>query len=217
WSVKIADFGISKRIPPEGEWNLTLWRGTWYYLAPEVQELVAPCQEYPGAMDMWSLGIIVYFLATKQYPFAPCCNDRKMLEKWSGEGRAFIEGLLKPLPRNRLSAEEALRHPWITSMATSLQEVDRDLVPGDEHTVSEYNKTSGIGGATTSSDIASSDTTISGIVISDIASSDTTVSGIVISDIASSDTTISGIVISDIAISDTAISDTAISDTADIV
>lgn len=61
WSVKIADFGISKRIPPEGEWNLTLWRGTRYYIAPEVQGLIDPCQENPGAMDMWSLGIIVYF------------------------------------------------------------------------------------------------------------------------------------------------------------
>src|ERR1700733_1145075 len=37
------------------------------------------------------------------------------------------------------SAEEAFRHPWITSMATSPQEVD--LVPGDEHTVSEHSKT----------------------------------------------------------------------------
>jgi hypothetical protein len=88
------------------------------------------------------------------------------------------------------SAEEALRHPWITSMATSPQEVD--LVPGDEHTVSEHGKTPGIGGATTSSDTA----------ISDIAISDTTISDIVISDTA----------ISDVAISNTAISDTAIVD-----
>jgi serine/threonine protein kinase len=31
-----------------------------YYIAPEVQGLIDPCQENPGAMDMWSLGIIVY-------------------------------------------------------------------------------------------------------------------------------------------------------------
>lgn len=37
-------------------------------------------------------------------------------------------------------------------MVTSPQEVD--LVPGDEHTVSEHSKTPGIGGATTSSDTA---------------------------------------------------------------
>ena len=57
-------------------------------------------------------------------------------------------------------------------MATSPQEVD--LVPGDEHTVSEHSKTPGIGGATTSSDTA----------ISDIVISDTTISGIAISDTA---------------------------------
>jgi hypothetical protein len=48
-------------------------------------------------------------------------------------------------------------------MATPPQRVD--LVPGDEHTVSEHSKTPGIGGATTSSDTA----------ISDIAISDTTI------------------------------------------
>jgi serine/threonine protein kinase len=32
-----------------------------YYIAPEVQGLIGLCQENPGAMDMWSLGIIVYF------------------------------------------------------------------------------------------------------------------------------------------------------------
>jgi hypothetical protein len=52
-------------------------------------------------------------------------------------------------------------------MATSPQEVD--LVPGDEHTVSEHSKTPGIGGATTSSDTAISDTAISDIAISDTA------------------------------------------------
>jgi serine/threonine protein kinase len=121
---------------------------------------------------MWSLGIIVYFLATKQYPFGQrelvqfCNDDRKfpfqrqpMLRRWSGGGLAFVEALLRPLPRDRLSAEEALRHPWITSMseeptrpstalttsesticATSPQEVDQGLLPGDQHTASENSK-----------------------------------------------------------------------------
>jgi serine/threonine protein kinase len=169
WSVKIADIGISKHIPPEGKWDLTLG----YYIAPELQGLVNPCQENPGSMDMWSLGIIVYFLATKQYPFEPrelfqfCHNDRKfpfqrqpMLKRWSGGGLAFVEALLRPLPRDRLSAEEALRHPWITSMSeeparfstalttsesilsvTSPQEVDQGLVSGDQRAVSEHSKT----------------------------------------------------------------------------
>src|SRR5271163_2750943 len=50
-------------------------------------------------------------------------------------------------------------------MATSPQEVD--LVPGDEHTVSEHSKTPGIGGATTSSDTAISDIAISDTAIVD--------------------------------------------------
>ena len=58
-------------------------------------------------------------------------------------------------------------------MATSPQEVD--LVPGDEHTVSEHSKTPGIGGATTSSDTVISDIAISDIAISDTAISDTAI------------------------------------------
>ena len=52
-------------------------------------------------------------------------------------------------------------------MATSPQEVD--LVSGDEHTVSEHSKTPGIGGATTSSDIAISDTAIVDPVVTALA------------------------------------------------
>jgi hypothetical protein len=47
-------------------------------------------------------------------------------------------------------------------MATSPQEVD--LVPGDEHTVSERSKTPGIGGATTSSDTAIVDPAVTALV-----------------------------------------------------
>jgi len=52
-------------------------------------------------------------------------------------------------------------------MATCPQEVD--LVPGDEHTVSEHSKTPGIGGATTSSDTAISDTAIVDPVVTALA------------------------------------------------
>jgi hypothetical protein len=52
-------------------------------------------------------------------------------------------------------------------MATSPQVVD--LVPGDEHTVSEHSKTPSIGGATTSSDTAISDTAIVDPVVTALA------------------------------------------------
>lgn len=169
WSVKIADFGLSKRIPPEQQWNLTPHRGTRYYTAPEVEGLIDPCQEKPGAMDMWSLGIMVYYLATRQFPFTPrevslfCRNDgkfpfprRPILEQWSEEGLAFAEALLKPSPRDRLSAESALQHPWITSMGQewvglscpstlstsvvplgTLEMAERDLATSSRNTMSE--------------------------------------------------------------------------------
>jgi serine/threonine protein kinase len=154
WSVKIADFGISKHIPPEGKRDLTPWRSTRYYIAPELQGLINPCQENPGAMDMWSLGIIVYFLATKQYPFGPrelllfCRDDKQfsfqkqpMRKRWSGEGITFVEALLRPLPRDRLSAKEALRHSWITSMSEEHAGLSTALTTSESIITTSPNKT----------------------------------------------------------------------------
>jgi hypothetical protein len=42
-----------------------------------------------------------------------------MLEKWSGEGLAFVEALLKPLPRDRMAVSE---------MAMSEMAVSEDVV-----------------------------------------------------------------------------------------
>lgn len=127
WSVKLADFGISRRIPPERQGDLTR-RGAHFYTAPEAEHYVEVCWDCLGAMDIWSVGILVYHLATGSYPFRRhelhlFCQGkgdirvtRPMLGKYSDEGIAFVEALLRPLPRDRPSAEEAIQHPWIKSM-----------------------------------------------------------------------------------------------------
>lgn len=68
--IKLADFGASKRA------NNTFLRtlcGTRGYLAPEMQGLLprgmARGEQFTNALDLWSLGCIVYELLTSQIPF----------------------------------------------------------------------------------------------------------------------------------------------------
>jgi NIMA (never in mitosis gene a)-related kinase len=62
-NIKIGDFGIS-RILLNGE-QATSFIGTPYYMSPEVIDN----KTYGSKSDIWSLGCILYEMATFQHPF----------------------------------------------------------------------------------------------------------------------------------------------------
>ena len=75
--------------------------------------------------DIWAIGVIAYVLLTGRPPFWGR-NNREILLKITTKGvmwpkntklsrgcKHFILCLLQKDPRKRLSAEEALEHPWI--------------------------------------------------------------------------------------------------------
>ena len=62
---KVADFGFACSIEP-GKADLTLSLGSPQYMAPEVVE----GQAYGQTVDIWSLGVIAYYLLTGgNFPF----------------------------------------------------------------------------------------------------------------------------------------------------
>jgi len=67
--VKIGDFGTSKNFHkienPESIIENTLVLGTEEYMAPEILNH----EMYSYKSDIWSLGIVLYELATGKYPF----------------------------------------------------------------------------------------------------------------------------------------------------
>lgn len=75
---------------------------------------------------MWTIGVIAYVLVTGRPPFWGRENKeiiRKIVRsqvrfpstiKLSDACKDFILSLLKKAPQDRLSAEQALKHPWIT-------------------------------------------------------------------------------------------------------
>ena len=117
--IKIADFGTSKLVE-KGHVQRKLV-GSSYYIAPEVLK-----KHYDEKCDLWSCGVIMYILLSGRPPFGGD-NDKEIMEKviigkydlenspfdkLSKSGKDLIQKLLMIEPNKRLSAEQALSHPW---------------------------------------------------------------------------------------------------------
>lgn len=126
--VKITDFGISKHIL-EGETELRTRAGTEGYMAPEVLGLVNEAQEdsrYTNAVDVWSLGCLIYYTLTKQTPFPKynmlrdysrglCTYPESLLiERGVGpSGISFLGRLMSLKPEVRPEASPELITEWM--------------------------------------------------------------------------------------------------------
>ncbi|OII72491.1 calcium calmodulin dependent protein kinase [Cryptosporidium ubiquitum] len=120
--LKIIDFGLAARVNNE-DTSLNTRAGTPYYVAPEVLQ-----GKYDKQCDMWSLGVILYILLCGYPPFHGS-NDSVILHKVQKGVYAFkeedwkhvsflaidlIRRLLTYNPADRITARDALNHPWIT-------------------------------------------------------------------------------------------------------
>lgn len=101
---------------------LLLHSGTAYYLAKEVFD----GNGYGKPVDLWAVGIVLFVILSGRFCFYGDTDERFMRRlragvrfpesEWStiSEGaRSLIRGLLRPDPATRLTASQALRHPWL--------------------------------------------------------------------------------------------------------
>ncbi|CAN1251060.1 CDPK-related kinase 4 [Linum perenne] len=122
--MKVIDFGLSDYVRPEQRLNDIV--GSAYYVAPEVLH-----RSYSVEADMWSIGVITYILLCGSRPFWARTESgifRSVLRAdlnfndspWpsvSPEAKDFLKRLLNKDHRKRLSAAQALCHPWIRNEA----------------------------------------------------------------------------------------------------
>ena len=127
--IKIIDFGVACNHRP-GDEPMTAFTGSLRSMAPEVIK-----RSYGRECDLWSTGIITYFLLMQQMPFdsptsnqneifAKICSGKFYFPQWaatgiSDEGKNFIDRMLVVDPRKRMTAREALSHPWIRNKKVS--------------------------------------------------------------------------------------------------
>jgi len=122
-TIKIADFGLSKIFA--GGQQLVTSCGTPDYAAPEV---LTGESSYEKSVDLWSVGVITYVLLCGFPPFF-AKTQPALFEKiikadysfpepeWSfisETAKDFIRKLLVLDPKKRLTAEEALEHPFLS-------------------------------------------------------------------------------------------------------
>uniref|UniRef100_A0A8C5J4J5 SNF-related serine/threonine-protein kinase n=1 Tax=Junco hyemalis TaxID=40217 RepID=A0A8C5J4J5_JUNHY len=122
--VKLTDFGFSNKFQPGKK--LTTSCGSLAYSAPEI--LLGDEYDAP-AVDIWSLGVILFMLVCGQPPFQEA-NDSETLTmimdcKYtvpphvSRECKDLITRMLQRDPKRRASLEEIENHAWLQGVDPS--------------------------------------------------------------------------------------------------
>lgn len=126
-SLRIADFGFAKQLRAENGLLMTPCY-TANFVAPEVLKK----QGYDAAIDMWSLGVLLYTMLAGETPFATGPDDTpEQILARIGEGKINLSGgnwdsispaakdlvlrMLHVDPQQRWTAAQVLQHSWIIS------------------------------------------------------------------------------------------------------
>ena len=119
FNIKIIDFGTARIFDKKKKPQSIV--GSSYYIAPEVLK-----QRYNKECDLWSVGVILYMFIVGHAPFDGCDDEEitsniqsgvysKIDKRWkkaSREVKDLIQKLLVYQPKKRLTAIQALQHPW---------------------------------------------------------------------------------------------------------
>eukprot|EP00927_Polykrikos_kofoidii_P008326 TRINITY_DN13455_c0_g1_i1.p1 TRINITY_DN13455_c0_g1~~TRINITY_DN13455_c0_g1_i1.p1 ORF type:complete len:932 (-),score=187.23 TRINITY_DN13455_c0_g1_i1:327-3122(-) len=137
--LKISDFGMGLQFEKGQTFKAQV--GTLAFMAPEVLTGIG----YREFCDDWSCGVIMFFCLGGYLPFLGRNKEAtraKVLHKrltfigegWKGiteEATSLMHGLLRKHPNERLSARQALSHPWsqkLQQRRTGSVHLQRDLI-----------------------------------------------------------------------------------------
>ncbi|XP_059665300.1 calcium-dependent protein kinase 8-like [Cornus florida] len=118
--LKTIDFGLSVFFKPGEHFSEIV--GSPYYMAPEVLK-----RNYGPEIDVWSAGVILYILLCGVPPFWAETEQgvaqaiiRSVIDfkrdpwpKVSDNAKDLVKRMLDPDPKQRLTAQQVLEHPWL--------------------------------------------------------------------------------------------------------
>jgi len=122
--VKLCDLGLAQKVNSQYDLMSTIC-GTPGYMAPELLS----AQGYTPKVDMWSMGAIMFWMFSSDVPFN---QDDENIHKFlrlaqentlhlplpafdniSRDAKGLIFAMLEGDPKKRISASQAMDHPWI--------------------------------------------------------------------------------------------------------
>ena len=123
YEIKLIDFGCSKFLNKKKHNKLSGIVGTSMYCSPEVID-----NSYDEKSDEWSCGVLMYILLCGYWPFEGETEeeifkniknynidfDTYELKQVSDNCKDLMKKLLNPDKQNRITAFEALKHPFFT-------------------------------------------------------------------------------------------------------
>lgn len=119
--IKLIDFGFATVIDPKNKFSELM--GSPFYLAPEVILGLG----YNEKCDIWSIGMVLYFIMTGKFPYSSkklpdLLKEIKMInftlesfdniKGFSKEGKKCLLRMLNSNEKIRPSAEELIKDPW---------------------------------------------------------------------------------------------------------
>eukprot|EP00053_Salpingoeca_punica_P017137 m.163996 g.163996 ORF g.163996 m.163996 type:complete len:938 (+) comp17124_c0_seq1:219-3032(+) len=140
--VKLVDLGLSAVAADASSLHsmiVSTASGSPSYAAPEV---MAGLPHRVEATDIWSLGIVLYALVCGWLPFDN--ENLLVLQSIINRGEYLVPDFMSPSceelisrmlqhrPENRISMEELLQHPWLTSGLAGPLDPDGGLIQGRE-------------------------------------------------------------------------------------
>ena len=153
--IKLIDFGLSNTY--ENGQLLSTACGSPIYAAPEMLE----GKLYKGStVDIWSAGVILYYMLCGTFPFEDVSNDnlyRKIIKgkfdipkSISKNAKDLINKILVVSPSKRINIKDIKKHPWVLKYLETNQnfenifkniglDMGKYVIPIDEDIVNEIN------------------------------------------------------------------------------
>ena len=137
-NVKIIELGQSRHLTP-GE-QIKIQYTTAEYAAPEIHQ----CDMVSSVTDMWAVGVLAYVLLSGLNPFTAETNqqmidnisnaaytyDDESFKQVSVESLDFTDRLMTKERKHRMTAAEALAHPWLSKPE---EEISARVIPTGRH------------------------------------------------------------------------------------
>ena len=118
FKVLLSDYGVSNQLSSMTK-NYTTHAGSPIIMAPEILE----GEDYNDKCDIWSLGITIYYLHTKDLPYKGKCEAKilkdikklglSVLDRINNQNlKDLLSKMLKIDPNERISWDDYFKHPF---------------------------------------------------------------------------------------------------------